>query len=165
MLCGAPLYYRLGAMKHWLVKSEPSVFSIDDLHRDKTTAWEGIRNYQARNFMMKDMAEGDQVLFYHSNAEPPGVAGTATVSSKAHPDATALDKKSDYFDPKASRENPIWYCVDIQFHEKFSKLVSLDDIRKKKILGKMLLLRKGQRLSVQPITKAEFDVISQMGKA
>ena len=165
MLCGAPLYYTLGRMKYWLLKSEPSVFSIDDLKKDQETAWEGIRNYQARNFMMQDMAEGDQVLFYHSNAEPPGVAGTAVVSGKAHPDATAMNKKSEYFDEKATKDKPIWFCVDVKFQDKFKKFVPLDAIKQKKSLAEMLLLKKGQRLSVQPISKVEFETISKMGNA
>lgn len=146
------------------MKSEPSVFSIDDLIKKRESPWDGVRNYQARNFMMKEMAVGDRVLFYHSSCEPPGVAGTAVVSHEALPDATALDKKSAYFDPKASKEQPIWYCVKVKFEEKFPKLVSLEQIRQEKKVAKMLLLKRGQRLSIQPVTKEEFDCIYRLAK-
>jgi predicted RNA-binding protein with PUA-like domain len=142
--------------KHWLMKSEPETYSIDDLKRDKKTLWEGVRNYQARNFMMKDMQVGDEVLFYHSNANPPGIAGTAVVSRAAVPDPSALNTKSDYFDPKASVDHPIWFCVEVQFKQKFKSLLPLEDLRKAKALAKMPLLQKGQRLSVQPVSAAEY---------
>jgi predicted RNA-binding protein with PUA-like domain len=150
-------------MNYWLMKSEPSVFSIDDLKSAKATSWDGVRNYQARNFMMKDMKVGDKVLFYHSNAEPPGIAGVAIVNSQALPDATALNKKSDYFDPKASKEKPIWFCVNIRFERKFSHFVALEEVRQKKSLSQMLLLQKGQRLSIQPVSEKEFKTICEMG--
>ena len=102
-------------MQYWLMKSEPDVFSIDDLKKQKQTTWDGVRNYQARNFMMNDMQVGDLVLFYHSNAKPPGIAGLATVSKKAEPDPTQFDKKSEYFDPKATKEKPRWFCVKVKF--------------------------------------------------
>jgi predicted RNA-binding protein with PUA-like domain len=149
-------------MRYWLMKSEPSVFSIDDLKAAKSTLWDSIRNYQARNFMMNDMKIGDQVLFYHSNAEPPGVAGVAEVVGLAEPDPTQFDKKSDYFDPKATRNKPIWFCVRLGFKSEFSELIPLEDIRTKKELADMLLLRKGQRLSIQPVTEKEFKCICQL---
>lgn len=156
------------AKKYWLMKSEPSVFSIDDLEKDGRTLWEGVRNYQARNFMMNDMSVGDDVLFYHSNAEPPGVAGVATVSRAAVPDPTVFDKKSEYFDPKATKEKPIWFCVEIKFSKKFKSILSLDEIRKNnqknKQLSKMALLQKGSRLSVQPVLPNEFKDILGMAK-
>lgn len=150
--------------KYWLMKSEPDVFSIDDLKKDKTTLWEGVRNYQARNFMTKEMELGDEVLFYHSNAKPPGVAGLAVVSKKAQADPTAFDKKSEYFEPKATPERPIWECVEVKFVEKFKNYLSLDDLREVPSLKDMLLLKRGTRLSIQPVTKKEFDVICKLGK-
>lgn len=150
-------------MKYWLMKSEPDVYSIDQLKKDKTTWWEGVRNYQARNFMMKDMEVGDAVLFYHSNAEPPGVAGLAVVSKKAEPDKQQFDKKSEYFDPKATKEKPIWYCVQLGFDEKFKELVSLQDLRDNEKLQDMLVLAKGSRLSVQPVDKKHFEIVKKMG--
>ncbi|QDK37163.1 EVE domain-containing protein [Bdellovibrio sp. NC01] len=150
-------------MKYWLMKSEPDVFSIDQLKKDSTTWWEGVRNYQARNFMMKDMEVGDHVLFYHSNAEPPGVAGLAVVSKKAEPDKLQFDKKSEYFDPKATKEKPIWYCVEVKFDKKFPELVSLQELRDNEKLQDMLVLAKGSRLSIQPVDKKHFDIVKKMG--
>lgn len=150
-------------MKYWLMKSEPDVYSIDQLKKDKTTWWEGVRNYQARNFMMKDMEVGDAVLFYHSNAEPPGVAGLAVISKKAEPDKQQFDKKSEYYDAKATKEKPIWYCVQVGFDEKFKELVSLQDLRDNEKLQDMLVLAKGSRLSVQPVDKKHFDIVKKMG--
>ncbi|WII71426.1 EVE domain-containing protein [Bdellovibrio sp. 22V] len=150
-------------MKYWLMKSEPDVFSIDQLHKDKTTWWEGVRNYQARNFMMKDMQVGDEVLFYHSNAEPPGVAGLARVSKAAAADKTQFDKKSEYYDEKATKEKPIWFCVEVEFVKKFKNLVSLADLRENDKLADMVVLQKGSRLSVQPVDKKHFDIVKKMG--
>lgn len=149
-------------MRYWLMKSEPEVFSIDDLKREKKSLWDGVRNYQARNFMMNEMKPGDQVLFYHSNAEPPGVAGLAEVGGAAEPDPSQFDKKSDYFDAKASKEKPIWFCVPVRFKSKFTKLISLEEIRQHKELSSMLLLKKGQRLSIQPVTEKEFRCLCQL---
>ena len=148
----------------WLMKSEPDVFSIDHLKSKKTSLWDGVRNYQARNFMMKDMKVGDQILFYHSSTTPPGVAGLATVSKTALPDPTQFDKKSEYYDEKSTKENPRWFCVEVKFNTKFKNYVPLDEIRKTKGLEKMLLLKKGQRLSIQPVTEKEFKIISEMGE-
>ncbi|MEN0057996.1 MAG: EVE domain-containing protein [Bdellovibrio sp.] len=150
-------------MKYWLMKSEPDVYSLDDLRRDKRTWWEGVRNYQARNFMMKDMQVGDGVLFYHSNAEPPGVAGLARVSQVAAPDKTQFDKKSDYYEPKASTEKPVWFCVEVEYFDSFKEIVSLSDLRAEKKLEGMIVLQKGSRLSVQPVEKKHFDWIQKMG--
>ncbi len=146
----------------WLMKSEPEAYSIDDLARAKTTWWEGVRNYQARNFM-QEMKVGDGILFYHSSAEPPGVAGIAKVTKAAAPDESQFDKKSSHFDPKATREKPIWFCVQIQFVKKFPHFLSLQDLRGNAKLAELLVLKKGQRLSVQPVEKKHFDVISKMG--
>ena len=147
---------------YWLMKSEPDVYSIDRLKQDKKTPWEGVRNYQARNFMTKDMQPGDEVLFYHSSTEPPGIAGMAKVSKKAFPDPTQFDSRSDYYDKKATVENPIWFCVEIEFTKKFAKLISLDQIKKEKSLNEMLVLKKGQRLSVQPVDEKHFKHILKM---
>jgi predicted RNA-binding protein with PUA-like domain len=146
------------------MKSEPDVFSISDLEKRKTSLWDGVRNYQARNFMMNDMAVGDVVLFYHSSAEPPGVAGTAKVVGAAEPDPGQFDKKSEYYDPKATKEKPIWFCVKVGFVERFPRLVPLDEIRGEKSLKDMLLLKRGQRLSIQPVTPKEFECICQMAR-
>lgn len=149
-------------MRYWLMKSEPDVFSIDDLEKKKKSLWDGVRNYQARNFMINDMKIGDMVLFYHSNATPPGIAGLAKISAPAVPDKTALDKKSEYFDPKATPDNPRWFCVEVAYVKKFSKILTLDDIRKTKNLQSMLVIKKGQRLSIQPVTKNEYDTICKI---
>lgn len=143
------------------MKSEPDVFSIDDLKAKKRGFWDGVRNYQARNFMMKDMTVGDMVLFYHSNAEPPGIAGLARVCEQAKPDPTSWDKKSEYYDPKSTPDNPRWFAVTVEFVKKFESILTLDDIRNTKKLQTMLVIKRGQRLSVQPVTKAEYDVIVQ----
>lgn len=149
-------------MQYWLMKSEPDVFSIDDLAQKKVSLWDGVRNYQARNFMMNSMKLGDVVLFYHSNAEPPGIAGLAKISRAAQPDPSQFDKKSEYYDAAATVQKPRWYCVQVAFVKKFKKLLSLDEIRKTKSLQSMLVIKKGQRLSIQPVTKAEFDVIEKL---
>lgn len=145
------------------MKSEPDVFSIDQLKKVKKSLWDGVRNYQARNFMMKDMKVGDTVLFYHSNATPPGVAGLAKVSKSAVPDPSQFQKESEYFDPKASLENPRWFCVEVAFDKKFKKLVALDDLKETKGLEDMLVIKRGQRLSIQPVTEKEFSIICQLG--
>ena len=147
--------------KYWLMKTEPDVFSIDHLKKNKTTLWEGVRNYQARNFMMA-MEVGDPVLFYHSSCEVPGVSGIAVVSKKAIPDPAQFDKKSEYYDPKATKEKPIWQCVEVKFVTKFNEVVSLEQIKKDKKLETMLVIKKGQRLSVQPATEAEFEHIHKL---
>lgn len=149
-------------MRYWLMKSEPEVFSIDDLAKKKTSLWDGVRNYQARNYMTQDMKPGDQVLFYHSNAEPPGVAGIATVASEAQPDPAQFDKKSEYFDPKATKENPRWHCVTVGFVEKFPRVIALDELKSKAALKDMMVIKKGQRLSIQPVTQKEFQAVKEM---
>lgn len=151
-------------MKHWLMKSEPDVFSIDDLAKKKTSLWDGVRNYQARNFMMNDMQVGDEVLFYHSSTEPPGVAGRAKVVKAAAPDPSQFDKKSEYYDAKATPEKPIWFAVTVGFVEKFPRLVPLEELRGEKALAAMALLRKGQRLSIQPVSDKEFACVCKIAK-
>jgi len=150
-------------MNHWLIKSEPDVFSIRDLAkaRNKTTHWEGVRNYQARNFL-RAMKEGDLAIFYHSNAEPSAVAGVVEVVREAYPDASAWDPRSEYHDPKASPENPVWSMVDVKLVEIFSREVPLDELRGVKSLAGMELLRRGSRLSVHPVTPAEFRTIQSL---
>lgn len=152
------------AQKHWLMKSEPTDFSIQDLKKEKRALWTGVRNYQARNFMTKEMEVGDRVIFYHSNATPPCAAGLARVSGKAVADPTAFDPKSDYFDPKATKENPIWFCVEVAFEKAFKRPVALDEMRKAKKLQTMVLLQKGSRLSVQPVTSQEFAAVLEMAE-
>lgn len=148
--------------KYWLMKSEPDVYSIDNLQKDKTTWWEGVRNYQARNFMMKEMQLGDAVLFYHSNAEPPGVAGLAIVSSLAQPDKSQYQKKSEYFDAKATDSKPIWFCTQVQFVKKFKNIVSLASIKADPKLKNMLVIQKGSRLSIQPVDQKDFEYICHL---
>ena len=152
-------------MKHWLIKSEPDVFSIATLAKAprKTTSWEGVRNYQARNFL-RTMRLGDRALFYHSNASPSAVAGVVEVVREAYPDPTAWERRSDYHDPKASPANPIWSMVDVRLVEIFAREVPLDELRRVKALAGMELLRRGSRLSVQPVTAAEFRVIEALGR-
>lgn len=150
--------------KYWLMKSEPNSYSIKDLQRDKTAFWDGVRNYQARNFMMKDMRKKDQVLFYHSNAKPSGVAGRAVVCEEFKPDPTSWDKKSKYYDPKSTKENPRWFAVTVQFVEIFDRIISLPELRQEKSLKDMLLLKKGQRLSVLPVTQKEYKCIVKMSE-
>jgi predicted RNA-binding protein with PUA-like domain len=150
-------------MQYWLIKSEPDVFSIHDLAKakKKTTHWEGVRNYQARNFL-RAMKKGDLALFYHSNAEPSAVAGVVEVVREAYADASAWDPRSEYHDPKASPENPIWSMVDVKLVEIFSREVPLDELRGVKSLAGMELLRRGSRLSVHPVTPAEFRTIQSL---
>jgi len=153
-----------GAIKLWLMKSEPDVYSIDDLERDGTEPWEGVRNYQARNFM-REMAVGDLALFYHSNAKPPGVAGVCRISREAYPDATQFDEKSKYFDAKSQIEDPRWWMVDVAFVEKFDEEVSLQALKDDPALEGMLVTQKGSRLSVQPVAKKHFKRVLKMAGA
>lgn len=151
-------------MKYWLMKSEPDVYSIDQLKKDKRTWWEGVRNYQARNFMI-DMEVGDLVLFYHSNATPPGIAGIAKVSKPAAPDELQFDKKSEYYDAKSTPEKPRWSCVEVSFVKKFKNFISLPDLRDNAKLADMMVLQKGSRLSVQPVDKKHFELVEKLGDA
>jgi predicted RNA-binding protein with PUA-like domain len=138
-------------MNHWLIKSEPDVFSIDDLAKVKREPWSGVRNYQARNFMWKDMKPGDIALFYHSNAKPPGIAGIAKVAGLPYPDPTQFDSKSEYFDPKATPEKPRWWLVDFEFVGKFTELLPLEAIKADPVLSEMLICQRGTRLSITPV--------------
>ena len=148
------------------MKTEPELFSIDDLAAapNQTSYWHGVRNYQARNFMRDQMQLGDRVLIYHSNATPSCVVGTATIARTSYPDHTAWDQKDPYFDPKSDPENPRWVMVDVQFQSKFSAPQSLEMLRAIPKLADMVLLRKGTRLSIQPVTKQEFDIIVKLGR-
>jgi predicted RNA-binding protein with PUA-like domain len=150
-------------MNHWLIKSEPDVFSIHDLAkaRNKTTHWEGVRNYQARNFL-RAMKKGDRALFYHSNATPSAVAGVVEIVREAYPDPTAWDAKSDYRDPKASPDNPVWSMVDVKLVAIYPREIPLDELRGVKALAGMELLRRGSRLSVTPVTPAQFRTIEKL---
>ncbi len=152
------------ANKYWLIKSEPEVFSIDDLAKAKnqTTHWDGVRNYQARNFLRDDFKIGDKVIFYHSNSEPPVAAGICEVVKEAYPDFTAFDPENDHYDPKSKKELPTWFMVDIKFVKKFSKPVSISEIKANRKLQKIHLVQRGNRLSVMPLTKDEFDEIVRM---
>ncbi len=143
------------------MKSEPDVFSIEDLKKAprQTECWDGVRNYQARNFMRDEMKKGDLVLFYHSNATPPGIAGIAEVSRESYPDHTAFDSQSPYFDPKSSLDNPRWVMVDVKFKKQFSRLVSLEVLKKQTRLKNMKVLQKGNRLSITPVAQTEFEYI------
>ncbi len=143
-------------MRHWLIKSEPEVFSIDDLQKAGLEPWTGVRNYQARNFMWRDMRPGDQALFYHSNATPPGVAGLAEVAGEPYPDPTQFDRESPYFDAKASRESPRWWLVDFRFLAKFPQVLPLAELRADPLLAEMEVCRRGSRLSITPVEASHF---------
>ena len=148
-------------MQYWLIKSEPNVYSIDNLARDGKTLWDGVRNYQARNFMRDQMKSGDLVFYYHSNAEPSGIAGIAEVAGKPYPDPTAFDKKDVHYDPKSKKENPSWYLVDVSFVKKFKRFLALEELKQMKGLDGMLLLQKGSRLSVQPVSEKHWKEIME----
>ncbi len=150
--------------KYWLMKCEPAAYTIEDLERDGRTRWEGVRNYQARNFMRDDMKLGDGVLFYASNATPSGVTGVAEVVREGYPDEFAFRKGHHYFDPKSSKDDPIWYMVDLAFVERFPEVIPLSDLKARPELADMMVTKKGSRLSVQPVTKKEFDVVVRMGR-
>ena len=143
------------------MKSEPSCFSIDDLKNrpEQTEHWDGVRNYQARNFMRDDMSPGDRVFFYHSNCKPPGIIGVAEVASEAYPDHTAFDPTSDHPDSKSTPDNPRWFMVDVKYVEKFDDIIPLDELKKHPELENMPLLRKGNRLSIMPVDEHEWDYI------
>ena len=154
----------MAKIRHWLLKTAPTSYSIDDLERDGRTSWDGVRNYQARNFMRDEMRVGDLALFYHSSADPPGVAGIARVCRTAYADESALDPDDSHYDAKATPENPIWAMVDVEFVEKFSTIVSLSVLKAAPTLDGMLVLKRGQRLSVQPVEPAHFDLICKLAR-
>lgn len=152
------------AKRYWLMKCEPSAYTIDDLERDGRTSWEGVRNYQARNFMRDQMQVGDGVLFYASNAEPSGVTGLATIAREGYPDPFAWTRGHKYFDPDSPKDAPIWYTVDLAFAERFPAVVSLETLKNTPGLSAMKVVQKGSRLSVQPVTKAEYDIVVRLGR-
>jgi len=150
--------------RYWLMKSEPDAFSIDDLQRVGIEPWNGVRNYQARNFMRDGMKVGDGVMFYHSNTQVPGIVGLATVASEAYPDPTQFDPKSDYYDPKATRETPRWLLVDVKFDRKLKRNIALDEIKlQADALGEGFpLIARGNRLSILPVSAAQWKVLLAM---
>jgi predicted RNA-binding protein with PUA-like domain len=151
-------------MNYWLFKSEPSAYGIDDLARDGATAWSGVRNYQARNFMRDAMRPGDRGLFYHSSCAAPGIVGTVEVAGLAYADPTQFDRKSRYYDRGATRDEPRWLNVDVKFVSK-TRVVGLAELRGRKALRKMQVLQRGNRLSITPVTPAEWNAIMGMLKA
>lgn len=152
-------------MNYWLLKSEPEAYSIDDLIAEskKTEHWDGIRNYQARNFMRDDMKKNDMAFFYHSNCDEPGIVGIVEVVREAYPDFTALEPKSKYYDPKSSAENNRWVMVDVKFKKKFSRTITLKELKENNKLSDMRLVQKGNRLSIMPVTKKEWNLIVALG--
>ncbi len=150
-------------MRHWLFKSEPSAYSLDELAADGTVGWDGVRNYQARNLLRDEIQPGDLVLFYHSNAKPPGVVGVARVTRGGHPDPTQFDPSSPGYDPKSSREAPRWYQVEIAFVARLPEPVTLRRIKDDPILRDMMVARRGMRLSVQPVEAAHFERVLRLG--
>lgn len=151
-------------MAYWLMKSEPDVYSIDDLERDGREMWDSIRNYQARNMMRDDMRIGDEVFFYHSNCKEPAIAGISRVCSEPYPDPTQFDEKSKYFDPKSTQENPRWILVDVEFVRKLKQPITLAEIKAHPELEDMILTRRGNRLSIMPVSKEHWDIILTMEK-
>jgi predicted RNA-binding protein with PUA-like domain len=151
-------------MNYWLFKSEPDAFSIDDLKamKGKKDHWDGIRNYQARNLMRDEMVKGDLGFFYHSSCKVPGIVGIVEVVKEAYPDHTAWDPEGKYYDPKSSPDNPRWVMVDVKFRQEFSEVISLEKLRTIAKLDGMVLLKKGSRLSIQPVGKSEWNTIVKM---
>lgn len=149
-------------MKYWLMKSEPDVFGIDHLKKVKSEHWDGVRNYQARNMMRDEMKKGDQVFFYHSNCETPGIVGIMKIEREGYPDHTALDPESKYYDPKSTEDNPRWFMVDVKFVKKLKRTISLQELKDQKPLQDMQLLRKGNRLSIMPVSEDQWQYILAM---
>jgi predicted RNA-binding protein with PUA-like domain len=148
----------------WLMKSEPDVYSIDTLAKEKVGTWEGVRNYMARNHM-RAMKEGDLALFYHSSVQPPGVVGAMRICKEAYPDPTQFDKKSEYYDAKSKREEPRWDRVEVEYVETFPRMVTLDELKLDPALADMLVIKRGQRLSVQPVAREHFAHVLKLAKA
>jgi len=151
--------------KHWLIKSEPDVFSFDQLWKVKkrTTPWDGVRNYQARNFLRDEMRVGDGILYYHSSCTPPGIAGLAEVASAAYPDPTQFDVEDPHHDPKSERSDPRWFAVDVRAVEKLPRFVTLDELRGRESLASLRVLQRGNRLSITPVTASEWRTVRSMG--
>ncbi len=154
-------------MRYWLFKSEPETFSLETLKQcpKQTTGWDGVRNYQARNLLRDEIKKGDQAFFYHSNCQPPGIVGIVDIVTSGYPDFTALNAQSKYYDPDATPENPRWYQVDVRFKEKFLRLISLDELKTQPGLETMQVTRRGNRLSVSPVTPEEWQIIIAMAAA
>jgi predicted RNA-binding protein with PUA-like domain len=151
--------------RYWLMKCEPAAYTIADLERDGQTGWEGVRNYQARNFIRDDMREGDEVLFYASNADPSGVTGLARIAKAGYPDPFAFKKGHKYFDKTSKKDAPTWYTVDVAFVERFPQAIALDTLKQTKGLEQMMVTKKGSRLSIQPVTENEFAIVARMGRS
>jgi predicted RNA-binding protein with PUA-like domain len=149
-------------MRHWLIKSEPDVFGIDDLAKVKREPWSGVRNYQARNFMWKDMKSGDLALFYHSNAKPPGITGIARVVGSPYPDPTQFDEKSEYHDPKSKPENPRWWLTDFEYIATFREMLTLEAIKADPILSEMIVCQRGSRLSINPVDPLHYKRVCKL---
>lgn len=149
---------------YWLLKSEPDAYGLDDLERDGRIAWTGVRNYQARNLMRDHMRDGDLALYYHSNASPPGVVGLAKIVGDAYPDPLQFKEGHKYFDPKATEEEPRWLLRDVAFEARFAEMVPLADLKDEPALSEMLVTRRGQRLSVQPVTESDFRKVCEMAR-
>ena len=152
-------------MAYWLFKSEPNTYSYDDLVRDGVAEWDGVRNFQARNFLRDEIKEGDGVLFYYSNAKPLVIVGTAVVTRSGYPDSTAWDPDSDHPDPKSTPDKPLWYMVDIKAGERFPEPLMVDRMRAEPGLAGMLVLKRGMRLSVQPVTAEEWELVVKLGRS
>jgi predicted RNA-binding protein with PUA-like domain len=152
------------ATRYWLMKCEPAAYTINDLEQDGETSWEGVRNYQARNFMRDEMQVGDPVLFYASNADPSGVTGLARISRAGYPDHLSWKKGHKYFDASSSKDKPLWFMVDIAFEENFGGTVPLETLKHTKGLETMKVIQKGSRLSVQPVTRSEYDIVVKLGR-
>ena len=149
-------------MQYWLMKSEPSEYSIDHLKRDKIEHWDGVRNYQARNMMRDQMKKGDLAFLYHSNCDEIGIIGVMTIHKESYPDHTAFDSKDKHYDPKSDPDNPRWFMVDVKYKRKMKRVISLQELREKNGLEDMALVRKGNRLSVMPVNKDEWNLIIAM---
>ncbi|MFT4516795.1 MAG: putative RNA-binding protein with PUA-like domain [Gammaproteobacteria bacterium] len=151
-------------MKYWLMKNEPEDYGIDDLKKDKTEHWDGIRNYQVRNMIRDDMNIGDIAFFYHSNCEIPGIYGLMTINSKAYPDHTAFDKKAKYYDVKSDKNKPTWLMVDVKYKRKLSNAITLKELKSKKKLSEMRVVQKGNRLSITEVTEKDWEYILSLEK-
>jgi predicted RNA-binding protein with PUA-like domain len=149
-------------VSYWLMKSEPDTYGIDDLARDKRTRWDGIRNYQARNMIRDDMRPGDRAFFYHSSCEVPAVVGVMKIASDAYPDPTQFDRKSKYYDPKSTKDRPRWFVVDVEFESKLARPVTLAEVREKKSLGDFRLIKRGNRLSVFPVSAKHWNIVQKL---
>ena len=151
--------------RYWLFKSEPTTYSYDDLVRDGVTEWDGVRNFQVRNWLRDDIKPGDRLLFWHSSAKPIGVVGVASVVSEGYPDDTAWDPDSDHPDPKSTPDKPLWYMVDIKAEQKFADIVTMEELRAEPALADMVVLKRGNRFSITPVTEDEFNTVLRMGEA